>query len=284
MATTADYIKQLKIDKQTLVNNLIAKGVEAEDSETFTSLVSKVLEIPSGSEQKPIDELLFSYVEDGKVLHLDAIYNTSEEHKKTVPNWHDWANGYTVELNNISKIWGSDYISCRNDTIFTIKNFGGLSGASAYTLHMRFNNLSYDDGDTVFLSGSGFNGESYWQGGTVLGAIGSGMIIGGTNGLKANLNVSSIFNVSNDLVVDIVVIPSKNAYVYVDGVLKYTFSGIVSGAIQPTIEDFYIGQRGNYRVPYLNCNLKEYILYNRVLTEEEIAENTTISNARYNAS
>ena len=42
MATSADYINQLKADKQTLVNNLVAKGVTATNDETFTTLVPKV--------------------------------------------------------------------------------------------------------------------------------------------------------------------------------------------------------------------------------------------------
>ena len=42
MATTQDYINQLKIDKQNLVSMLNGMGVEANDNETFTSLTPKV--------------------------------------------------------------------------------------------------------------------------------------------------------------------------------------------------------------------------------------------------
>lgn len=42
MATTQDYINQLKIDKQNLVSMLNNMGVEANNSETFTSLTPKV--------------------------------------------------------------------------------------------------------------------------------------------------------------------------------------------------------------------------------------------------
>lgn len=45
MATTADYLNQLKTDKDNLVKNLKGKGVSASDSEKFTSLVSKVNDI-----------------------------------------------------------------------------------------------------------------------------------------------------------------------------------------------------------------------------------------------
>ena len=48
MATTTDYINQLKTDKTNLVNNLIEKGVSATQDETFTSLVPKVLDIETG--------------------------------------------------------------------------------------------------------------------------------------------------------------------------------------------------------------------------------------------
>ena len=42
MATTQEYINQLKIDKQNLVSKLNEMGVEANNSETFTSLVPKI--------------------------------------------------------------------------------------------------------------------------------------------------------------------------------------------------------------------------------------------------
>ena len=48
MATTTDYINQLKTDKTNLVNNLIEKGVSAMENETFTSLVPKILDIETG--------------------------------------------------------------------------------------------------------------------------------------------------------------------------------------------------------------------------------------------
>ena len=43
-----DYINSLKADKQTLVNNLVTKGVSASNEETFTTLAPKVLNIDSG--------------------------------------------------------------------------------------------------------------------------------------------------------------------------------------------------------------------------------------------
>ena len=48
MATISELLSQLQSDKNTLVTNLITKGVTADNSETFTSLVPKVLDITSG--------------------------------------------------------------------------------------------------------------------------------------------------------------------------------------------------------------------------------------------
>lgn len=48
MATTSDYLTQLQADKQALVDNLVAKGVQATNNETFTTLVPKVNNIQSG--------------------------------------------------------------------------------------------------------------------------------------------------------------------------------------------------------------------------------------------
>lgn len=51
MATTAEYLNQLQKDKETLVNNLVEKGVDASNEETFTSLAPKVADISSGSSE-----------------------------------------------------------------------------------------------------------------------------------------------------------------------------------------------------------------------------------------
>jgi len=48
MATISELLSQLQTDKNNLVANLVAKGVEASTSETFTSLVPKVLAISTG--------------------------------------------------------------------------------------------------------------------------------------------------------------------------------------------------------------------------------------------
>ena len=60
MATIQEQINQLKIDKQTLVDNLVAKGVEATSEETFTTLVPKVNDIQSGVDINDYFETTYS--------------------------------------------------------------------------------------------------------------------------------------------------------------------------------------------------------------------------------
>lgn len=48
MATISDYLTQLQTDKQTLIDNLVSKGVNATSEDTFTTLAPKVLDITGG--------------------------------------------------------------------------------------------------------------------------------------------------------------------------------------------------------------------------------------------
>lgn len=62
MPTTIDYINQLKVDKQTLVYSLIQKGIEANEEETFTDLVPKVLDIQISNEE--LEKSYISSIDD----------------------------------------------------------------------------------------------------------------------------------------------------------------------------------------------------------------------------
>lgn len=48
MATITELLSQLQTDKNNLITNLISKGVEVSNTETFTTLVPKVLAISTG--------------------------------------------------------------------------------------------------------------------------------------------------------------------------------------------------------------------------------------------
>ena len=60
MATIQEQINQLKVDKQNLVDNLVEKGVEATNDETFTTLVPKVKDIQGGIDINDYFETTYS--------------------------------------------------------------------------------------------------------------------------------------------------------------------------------------------------------------------------------
>ena len=57
MATTSQYLTSLQNDMATLKTNVQAKGVEVTESDNFTSLASKVAQIPSGSSDPTIESI-----------------------------------------------------------------------------------------------------------------------------------------------------------------------------------------------------------------------------------
>lgn len=79
MATTQEYLSQLQADKQTLVNNLVTKGVSASNDETFTSLVPKVLDIQIGSGDFEINDASY-------LFYLGARLEIFEELIKKIKN------------------------------------------------------------------------------------------------------------------------------------------------------------------------------------------------------
>lgn len=83
MTTTADYLSQLQQEKTDLANNLIAKGVQANTTETFTTLVPKVLEIPTGKKE---GELIKFIDYDGTLLETWTLDELQTKTKDDFPN------------------------------------------------------------------------------------------------------------------------------------------------------------------------------------------------------
>lgn len=71
MQDTSIYLDQLEADRQSLIANLKAKGVAVEETETFTTLVQKVLEIAGGtSESKTATNTISDIEEDDTKRHV----------------------------------------------------------------------------------------------------------------------------------------------------------------------------------------------------------------------
>ena len=89
MATTAEYLNKLIEQKNTLADNLVAKGVSATHDETLETLVPKVLDISSSGQAITPEKL--GYV-SGAQYFFDGIYNFPNKHANTALAWIDIAN------------------------------------------------------------------------------------------------------------------------------------------------------------------------------------------------
>ena len=89
MATTAEYLNKLIEQKNTLADNLVAKGVSATHDETLETLVPKVLDISSSGQAITPEKL--GYV-SGAQYFFDGIYNFSNKHADIALAWIDIAN------------------------------------------------------------------------------------------------------------------------------------------------------------------------------------------------
>ncbi len=109
MATISQQLTELINQKNALADNLVTKGVEASQSETFNTLVPKVLDISSGSGGDSGGQYLVQVIDyDGTVLksdHLDTgatftLPDAPTNHSKLV--FQSWSSPVTITNNTIT--------------------------------------------------------------------------------------------------------------------------------------------------------------------------------------
>lgn len=138
MATIAEQLTQLQNDKQVLVDNLVAKGVEATNDETFTSLVPKVADIQSGEVYTP--EYISFYKYTGTSLE-NALKNIDTSNITSMSNcFSNCENIVSIDLSNIdtTNVTSASYMfyACRKleNVIFPKKGFPNVTDIS-YTFN-----------------------------------------------------------------------------------------------------------------------------------------------------
>lgn len=125
MATTQEYLSQLQADKQTLVNNLVTKGVNATNDETFTSLVPKVLDIESGSDIV-ITDYSYLFYHEVRLSQMDEILSISKNVTNCQSMFSYCQNLTALDISNFdtSNVTNSSYMfnNCQNLETLIIDN------------------------------------------------------------------------------------------------------------------------------------------------------------------
>lgn len=168
MATIAEQLTQLQNDKQTLVNNLVAKGVEATSEETFTTLVPKVNDIQTGGGD--ISEY-FNTTYSGKSSNDWSIKNFIKKVPDIIidDNVTDISNlfsGYTITIipkivcnNNVKEFLGL-YMNCKNATEIDVSGLdfsNAVSGNYMFYYCSSLTNLDLSNLDASKIYGSANN-------------------------------------------------------------------------------------------------------------------------------
>ena len=146
MPTTAEYLNDLINQKNALADNLNAKGIEADRSETLNTLVPKVLEIESGDTETDYN----NGFEDGKAAEWNDFWdNYQDKGGKTEYSYSFAGYGWTDETFNPKY----DIKAYRGSHIFSSNRITDLIAALK-----KANN-----GKGVKLDTSGNNATSYFM-------------------------------------------------------------------------------------------------------------------------
>lgn len=182
MATTTQYLEQLQADKQTLVDNLVAKGVEASSAETFTSLVPKVADIQAGDISEYFEETVSSGTNTvsgwlNAVKKLPALSNTGANCSYMYANYKGaeldlskmnfsiitTTAGMFNQCSNLTRLdlssWAGTisvatnmFARCVNLTYLDLKNLKTASGTSIGSMFLYCGKLEYLDIRNMTLS------------------------------------------------------------------------------------------------------------------------------------
>lgn len=241
------YITSLNTDKEHLVENLNTKGVEASGTETFTSLVPKVLNISGGDVNRTaykvssLDEMnSLTNVPDGAVCVVTDNFITdatadSQFQIATLPNQVVFDEPFTefadVRYRAVDESVMLDIMGSLDSNMFSMDGFGDIGGQP---VRIRIEYMSEDGGttynrispeeDTIdFGTPIYYEMPEMWND-----AIGkfiqiNSITFGGIYEYKSNAWVTLDIG-----------IPSKPDYI-MSGVSVYTNAGVISGTLTENV-------------------------------------------------
>ena len=222
MATIQEQINQLKVDKQTLVDNLVAKGVEATSEETFTTLVPKVKDIQSGGDISEYFNTTYSGTSSNDWVVKNFIKKVPDIIiDDNVTRINNLFSGYNITIipkvvcnNNVKDFLGL-YMNCKNATEIDVS---GLDFSNAISGNYMFNgctsliNLDLSTLDAGKIRGTAnnetmngaFSGCDNLTNLKFVKNLGKAYVIQSNNYKYCTINLSSCSKLTHDSLIDVI--------------------------------------------------------------------------------
>lgn len=264
MPTTANYLSKLVSQKNTLADNLVTKGVAATHDETLETLVPKVLKITGGQAITPES---LGYVSDA-VMFFDGEYNWGNRHGNNGLVWLNMCydeimiresgtigEKYCVKKSNSTNIFKT--VSSVGYDSFTAEIVCDITAINTTTENNLFSNFS-DSGFGIYITNNKMNASMY-----------------DTNSYKG---VSFGDVVMNQVQTISMTYDGNTMKAFLNGALigeKSIASYIKSSTV------FGIGGSGTGKYFNYEMNIYRFSMYNRALTDGEIAQNYNADVTRF---
>lgn len=248
--------------------------------EAYEKNLSNIQEIYDEREEQE------GYIKDGLILHLDAINNTGSGHSNTTTTWKDLSgNGNDGTLYNIENSstsgWQEDGLRLDGIDDYVSLDPAKLTNLQQGTVIVDFELYDWNPDqqyDTIFFKGN----ETNW--------VYNHIQISENLYSASNIN-TTISNNTQSTTASLLIPVSLNTYKQValrwdgnqisnldNGVLNQSITSALYPADDSTV--CYLG-RGYNEERYCNCKIKSLKIYNRALTDEEIAHNYRIDKTKY---